>query len=31
VTVNGGTNLTLKYQRKDGTISFFPYELTRGL
>jgi hypothetical protein len=31
VTVNGGTNLTLKYQRSDGTLSFFPYELTRGL
>jgi hypothetical protein len=30
VTVNSETNLTLKYQRKDGTLSFFPYELTRG-
>lgn len=29
-TINGGTNLTLKYQRSDGTISFFPYVLTRG-
>jgi hypothetical protein len=28
-TVNG-TNLTLKYQKADGTLSFFPYELTRG-
>jgi hypothetical protein len=28
-TVNG-TNLTLKYQKVDGTLSFFPYELTRG-
>ena len=30
-TVNGGVSLTLKYQRKDGTLSFFPYVLTRGL
>jgi hypothetical protein len=30
-TINGSTNLTLKIQRSDGTISFFPYELTRGL
>jgi hypothetical protein len=30
-TINGSTNLTLKYQRSDGTLSFFPYELTRGL
>jgi hypothetical protein len=30
-TINGSTNLTLKYQRSDGTIGFFPYELTRGL
>jgi hypothetical protein len=29
-TVNGSTNLTLKYQKADGTLSFFPYELTRG-
>ena len=29
-TVNGTTNLTLKYQKADGTLSFFPYELTRG-
>jgi hypothetical protein len=29
-TVNGGTNLTLKYQRKDHTLSFFPYQLTCG-
>jgi hypothetical protein len=30
-TINGSTNLTLKYQRSDGTLAFFPYELTRGL
>ena len=30
-TINGTTNLTLKVQRSDGTLSFFPYELTRGL
>ena len=30
-TVNGGTNLTLKYQRADGTLSFFPFELACGL
>jgi len=30
-TVNGGNNIYLKYQRSDGTLSFFPYELTRGL
>jgi hypothetical protein len=30
-TINGGTNLTLKYQRSDGTLSFFPFELVRGL
>jgi hypothetical protein len=30
VTVNGGTNLTLKYQRSDGTLTFFPLVLTRG-
>jgi hypothetical protein len=29
-TINGKTNLTLKYQRSDGTLAFFPYELTRG-
>lgn len=29
-TVNGATNLTLKYQRSDGTLSFFPYQLTCG-
>ena len=29
-TINGTTNLTLKEQRSDGTLSFFPYELTRG-
>ena len=30
-TINGTTNLTLKYARSDGTISFFPFILTRGL
>jgi len=30
-TINGATNLTLKYQRSDGTLSFFPYVLSRGL
>jgi len=29
-TVNGGTPLTLKYQRSDGTLSFFPYQLACG-
>jgi hypothetical protein len=29
--INGGTNLTLKYQRSDGTISFFPFVLSCGL
>lgn len=30
-TINGTTNLTMKIQRSDGTLSFFPYVLTRGL
>lgn len=30
-TINGTTNLTLKYQRSDGTLAFFPFVLTRGL
>ena len=30
-TINGSTNLTLKYQKSDGTIGFFPFELTRGI
>jgi len=30
-TVNGTTSLTLKYQRADGTLTFFPYELSCGL
>jgi hypothetical protein len=30
-TIDGSTNLTMKYQRSDGTLSFFPYQLTRGL
>jgi len=29
-TINGGTNLTLKYQSSDGTLAFFPFVLTRG-
>jgi hypothetical protein len=29
-TINGNTNLTLHYSRKDGTLSFFPFVLTRG-
>jgi hypothetical protein len=28
--VNGTDKLYLKYQRSDGTLSFFPYALTRG-
>jgi hypothetical protein len=31
VKVNGTTNLTLKYQRADGTLSFFPFDLSCGL
>jgi hypothetical protein len=30
-TINGTNNLTLKVQRADGTITFFPFVLTRGL
>jgi hypothetical protein len=30
-TVNGSSKLYLKYQRSDGTVSFFPYALTRGI
>jgi hypothetical protein len=30
-TINGNTSLTLKVQRSDGAISFFPFVLTRGL
>jgi hypothetical protein len=29
-TINGRTNLTLKVQRSDDTIAFFPYVLTRA-
>jgi hypothetical protein len=29
-TINGATNLTLHYSRRDGTLAFFPYVLTRG-
>jgi hypothetical protein len=30
-TINGKTALTLKYQRADGTLSFFPFELACGI
>jgi len=30
-TINGTTNLTLQVQSSDGTLSFFPYVLTRGI
>jgi hypothetical protein len=30
-TINETCHLTLKIQRKDGTIAFFPFELTRGI
>jgi hypothetical protein len=29
-TINGTAHLTLKYQSSDGTLTFFPYVLTRG-
>jgi hypothetical protein len=29
-TINGTTNLTLAYQRSDGTLSFFPFQLSCG-
>jgi len=29
-TINGGTNLTLQYQRSDGTLSFYPFQLSCG-
>jgi hypothetical protein len=29
-TINGTVNLTLKYQRSDATLSFFPFELSCG-
>jgi hypothetical protein len=29
--INGSTNFTLKYQRADGTLGFFPFELSCGL
>ncbi|HEV2646500.1 MAG TPA: hypothetical protein VGU46_09070 [Acidobacteriaceae bacterium] len=31
IKVNGTSNLTLKYQKTDGTLSFFPFELSCGL
>jgi len=30
-TVNGKTSLMLKYQRSDGTLTFFPLDLSCGL
>jgi hypothetical protein len=30
-TINSGTPLTVKYQRSDGTLSFFPYDLKCGI
>lgn len=30
-TIDGSTPLTLKIQRSDGTMSFFPFQLTRGV
>jgi hypothetical protein len=30
-TINGSTNLTLEYQRSDGTLSFFPFQLSCGI
>jgi hypothetical protein len=29
-TINGGTSLTLQYQRSDGTLSFYPFQLSCG-
>ena len=29
-TINGSKDLTLKYQRSDGTLSFFPFQLSCG-
>jgi hypothetical protein len=28
--INGGTNLTLEYQRSDGTLAFYPLQLSCG-
>jgi hypothetical protein len=30
-TINGSTGLTLEYQRSDGTLSFFPFQLSCGI
>lgn len=30
-TINGSTPLTLKLERSDGTLTFFPFQLTRGI
>jgi hypothetical protein len=30
-TINGSTSLTLEYQRSDGTLSFFPFQLSCGI
>jgi hypothetical protein len=29
-TINGGPQVTLKVQKSDGTLSFFPFDLTCG-
>ena len=29
-TINDGTSLTLQYQRSDGTLSFYPFQLSCG-
>jgi len=29
-TINGSKSLTLQYQRSDGTLSFFPFQLSCG-
>lgn len=31
VKINGTADLTLEYQRSDGTLAFFPFELSCGL
>jgi hypothetical protein len=30
-TINGSAKLYVKYQRSDGTLSFFPFVLSRGI
>lgn len=29
-TINGSTNLTLEYERSNGTLSFYPFQLSCG-